>query len=275
HIPPSLRGDQDLDRQLRAIRVHFENLPEHHDGFDFYKLKQEVRPKKTKGGEKDAGEAPEERRDKYSTSRAWIFQANPGRYALRRALAALPSQSWIVTQYRDEIAPGDRVYMWETGTPGGILAVGTVRGRPANMSSPPEEDPFILDAQKFQGERLRVIIENVEILDSPLSKEEIRSVAELRNLAVFLQPRGTNYKLTPSEAEQIAALVRQRTSSRPEVPHKPTILAPKPTLEWLADQTLWPKERLDEICTALLGESPQVVLAGPPGTSKTWVAKHL
>src|SRR4029453_4316217 len=167
----------------------------------------------------------------------WIFQANPERYALRRALAALPSQSWIVTQYRDEIAPGARVLLWEPGTRGGT----------AKMSPPPQEDPFILDAQKFQGERLRVIIENVEILDSPLSKEEIRSVAELRNLAVFLQPRGTNYKFAPSEAEQVPALVSQRNSSRPEVPHKPTILAPKPTLEWLADQTLWPKERLSEI----------------------------
>lgn len=45
--------------------------------------------------------------------------------------------------------------------------------------------------------------------------------------------------------------------------------------DWLVEQTNWEATRLKEIIDAIVGGSPQIVLAGPPGTSKTWVAKHL
>jgi hypothetical protein len=47
------------------------------------------------------------------------------------------------------------------------------------------------------------------------------------------------------------------------------------TLDWLVEKTLWPKEALQTLIDALLTSKGQVVLAGPPGTGKTWVAKHI
>jgi 5-methylcytosine-specific restriction enzyme B len=44
------------------------------------------------------------------------------------------------------------------------------------------------------------------------------------------------------------------------------------TLEWLADTTLRDSDELKELLDALLGPQPQVILAGPPGTGKTWIA---
>jgi hypothetical protein len=46
-------------------------------------------------------------------------------------------------------------------------------------------------------------------------------------------------------------------------------------MDWLVEKTLWPREVLEELCRDIRTTSPQVVLAGPPGTSKTWVAKHI
>jgi MoxR-like ATPase len=48
------------------------------------------------------------------------------------------------------------------------------------------------------------------------------------------------------------------------------------TFDWLREQTLWTDNALRELIDAITTPpGAQVVLAGPPGTGKTWVAKHL
>lgn len=51
--------------------------------------------------------------------------------------------------------------------------------------------------------------------------------------------------------------------------------APPPDFEWLVENTLLEAAALEEMTQSLSSASPQIVLAGPPGTSKTWVAKKL
>src|SRR5207253_4867786 len=46
------------------------------------------------------------------------------------------------------------------------------------------------------------------------------------------------------------------------------------TLEWLAAKTFWTQDALEEVIDALT-ERGQIILVGPPGTGKTWVAKHI
>jgi len=60
--------------------------------------------------------------------------------------------------------------------------------------------------------------------------------------------------------------------------HEVAQVAPVPppplTMDWLAKRTLWPATELVELVNAV-HKRGQVILAGPPGTGKTWVAEHL
>jgi 5-methylcytosine-specific restriction protein B len=48
---------------------------------------------------------------------------------------------------------------------------------------------------------------------------------------------------------------------------------PELTIDWLRKRTLLDEDFLDELIAAVGTTSPQVVFVGPPGTSKTWVAR--
>ncbi len=54
-----------------------------------------------------------------------------------------------------------------------------------------------------------------------------------------------------------------------------TPLDPVNRLNRLLHRTLWERGDLEEIIDTLQTRRPQVVLAGPPGTGKTWAAEHL
>ena len=56
---------------------------------------------------------------------------------------------------------------------------------------------------------------------------------------------------------------------------KPPTPATRMSIEWLIERTLWGREALEELETTLRTRNSQIVLAGPPGTGKTWVAKHV
>jgi hypothetical protein len=45
------------------------------------------------------------------------------------------------------------------------------------------------------------------------------------------------------------------------------------SIEWLVEETLWDRKDIECVLDTLTQQTPQVILAGPPGTSKTWIAE--
>jgi hypothetical protein len=56
---------------------------------------------------------------------------------------------------------------------------------------------------------------------------------------------------------------------------RPPVHLPLLTIEWLEEETLWERPALEDLIEALTDETPQILLAGPPGTGKTWVANRV
>ena len=204
--------------------------------------------------------------------RAWIFQCNPELYNIRGALKGLKSDTSLVSKYQDEILPGDRIYLWESGKEAGIVGLGEVVDKPSSRMAPPESVQFQVDSEKFKGERVRALVRFLERFDSTISRNQILAIPALSNLSILKQAQGTNFAVTPAEAEVIEDLLSQRRESRR--PMESTDEPGKSKYAQLCDETFLPESFFRD-CERLLGKHKQIILQGAPGTGKTFVAQKL
>jgi predicted RNA-binding protein with PUA-like domain len=117
----------------------------------------------------------------------WIFKCNPEVYRLDDRLAdPNPTISWTVSRHRDEIGPGDTVFLWVTGRTRGIRAVMRVDHAPREMPELETEQQYW--AARDTEEKWRVV-GALTHRDVNLSHTDLRGVQGLEDLSVF--QRGT------------------------------------------------------------------------------------
>ena len=134
---------------------------------------------------------------------AFIFQSNPKFYDIAAAVRELDEMNWSVAQSRNQIHAGARVYVWQSGPGGGVIAEGRILTDPEML---PEQEgrKFIRDPEKFAGEGLRVRLSIDRVLDEPLTRGELMAHPLLKDLTIIRFANATNYPVTP---EQDAALL--------------------------------------------------------------------
>src|SRR5207302_3282244 len=129
---------------------------------------------------------------------------------------SLSELTWLVLQDRDAIHPGDRVYVWESGPAGGIVGTAEVLDEVREREELEQETRFIRNAEKLEGAQPRVNLRRLRVVDPILSRAQIRSTPALTNLSILRQAQGTNFPVTPEEAEALDDLLG-RTSMSPEI----------------------------------------------------------
>ena len=139
---------------------------------------------------------------------AWIFQSSPKSYDLPGLLREQSLITWLANQYRSEIKPTDRVYLWETGDQSGVLAVATVLSNPAMMAQSADEAKFNRGGHDLSGDKWRVRLRVDNVLSPRLLKTDL--ITKNQNLAGLPNIRfahATNFKLSPEEATALAGAV--------------------------------------------------------------------
>lgn len=246
---PPTKDDPDVDRRLAQVRTQLE--AEYGRPIDFYEDEIEGRWRLV----------PIAASPKSVSPRAWIFQSSPDQYDLAGALESLAEFYWLVRRYEKEIHVGDRVYLWEAGLEAGVAALAQVATEPAEVEDTDADKAFWRDQAAFAGPRRRVLLKITKVVDPRLSRAEAQANPALAKLPNLVFAQGTNFPLTPEQDRELQRVI--------------TGLAPEPsalTFEALQQETGWESDRLRELADAVIRGRRQVVLAGPPGTGKTWVA---
>jgi hypothetical protein len=195
---------------------------------------------------------------------------------------------WAPTQTQDgrkqghwesmkEVQHGDRVIHYANGT---IRAVSTVASEYELAERPSELEDAWESSGYFVASEYQDITPSVPLASIELATRLLSSSGPFNQHGGVKQ--GYLFPIDDEQAQRIAADVPAigdllgLDGSAPQTRDGVAIvLQPQYTLEWLVQETNWEETRLEELVGAITGDSPQIVLAGPPGTSKTWVAKHL
>ena len=163
----------------------------------------------------------------------------------------------------------------------------------STVASPYDDQFEGIEGTNWEGEAYRVQLSDCRDVDPLLHRDQIfrhenmpllDEIRESPENTVFWE-RGGNLRqgayLTRAPEALVALLNKEykALTGRPLIEtsaqHQQYESSEEFDLDWLERKTLWPREDLKELIGALKGDSPQIVLSGPPGTSKTWVAKHL
>ena len=117
-----------------------------------------------------------------------------------RNISVNQEKHWFVNQYKNEISIGDIGLIWLSGREGGIYAVAEITSNPEILVASEKEEKYWIDSDDKNKERLRVKMElKINLLNNPITKEEIRKTAGLESLSIFRQSQGTNFRVTENE----------------------------------------------------------------------------
>ena len=144
----------------------------------------------------------------------WIFQGNPDQFDLDAYLATAPTQLfWLVTRYADQIAVGDRAFIWRTQggakAMAGVIAEATVVAPTMARQESADAVPFWLnDAEHAKEARPRAILRlnRVATTKEVLRREWLAQDPVLKDLPNLKMAAGTNYPVTPHHAARLYAL---------------------------------------------------------------------
>lgn len=139
----------------------------------------------------------------------WLFQGNPKYYRVLDAIKELEAIPWLVTRYAKDIAAGDGVIIWLSGSQGGIYAIAEVVEAAQFLTEIPDKKYWV-DSTRALGKQQAIIRFTNKFVESPLLKNQLQEDSVLKNLLVLRAPNSTNFKVSSEEWEQVQKLIQEK-----------------------------------------------------------------
>jgi MoxR-like ATPase len=137
---------------------------------------------------------------------AWIFQGNPKYYDVEGAIKALDKITWAVNQSPKQIKKSDKVYIWLSGSDGGIIAAGTILCNP-EIRQPETDDPYSRGESLKTEPYLAVDIRIDHRLDTVISRAILLADERTKRLEIITFPGATNFRVTKAQEEVIESII--------------------------------------------------------------------
>lgn len=201
---------------------------------------------------------------------AWLFQANPKYYDIAGAVHSLSEMNWTVAQGKNQVSAGDRLYIWQSGSDGGVIAEGHILTDP-EMQPDQEGVDFIRDPSKFSGEALRVRLSIDHVLDEPILRTDLMEHPVLKDLGVLRFANATNYKLKLEEDAALQELIE--ASEKPPLERRVEEWRTQTGYPDERDKDLENRARREELAAALSRENLDEVVENPSHFEKLAFAK--
>jgi len=210
-----------------------------------------------------------------SSPRTWIFQGNPKLYDIVRAVEDLDKMTWAVSQYNHQIRKGDKVYIWKSGKDGGIIASGTILCDP-ETKQPNLNDLYArgtpLNTEPYLGVDIQI---EKKLTDKIVARQTLRADERTKELEILHFSKKTNFRVTEEEAIVLESIINGNGTYEPV----PVILAPPQpaTVYSEADflNEVYMSQEQYATLKGLLLRKKNIILQGPPGVGKTFVAQRL
>lgn len=149
-----------------------------------------------------------------NNERIWIFQANPNRYDLVRALSDpnYTKTSWNVAQHKNIIKNGDIVLLWLSGKKSGIYAVGRIISNPFMEKGTIEDTKYWVNWNGGEIKEELSVKMNItdNLVNNPILRETLKNINGLENLSILKFSQATNFHVTEKEWHIIKAIIESR-----------------------------------------------------------------
>lgn len=137
----------------------------------------------------------------------WIFQANPKYYDIVNAVNELECITWAVNQSPKQIKEGDHVYIWVSGSNGGIIAAGKISCDP-EMRMPDMNDPYLKGDGLKTDAYLAVDIQIERKLNHQIVERSLLLIDDrTKNMEILTYPGATNFRVTKSQEQVIESVI--------------------------------------------------------------------